>query len=97
MSSSSSAPCRKNHDNFCFVCAKYVFHDDIRPITTSAFLRAYKNKFSLDITKRNVEWSPKVCHNQCARRLLDVVSPIKLTTPAIWNKSMNHLAECFFF
>lgn len=94
--SSIQEKCKLDHKEFCFVCGLWFFSEQRRSITAKKFIDAYKERFNRDVNDRNVQWSPNVSCNNCYRRLLDKIRPIKYSTPVIWNEPKNHPEDCYF-
>lgn len=94
----SELQCIHHPNLFCFVCAQYLYNKfAINNIDRAEnFLKAYKAKFNLDATTRNVIWSPNKCCGKCYVGLTNSDREIKLSSPAIWNVPSNHPADCFF-
>lgn len=94
----SESQCIHHPNQFCFVCAQYLYNKfAINNIDRADFfLNVYKAKFNLQATTRNVIWAPNECCGTCFVGLTNSDREIKFSSPAIWNVPSDHPADCFF-
>lgn len=78
----SESQCIHHPNQFCFVCAQYLYNKfAINNIDRAEiFLNAYKAKFNLDATTRNVIWSPNKCCGTCYVGLTNSDGEIKFSS-----------------
>lgn len=94
--SSNNEECNKSHNDFCFVCGSWLPSDEKHNIYSQKFTKAFENHFKLNVFDRNVQWSPSFSCNNCYRRLLDKVRPLKFFKPVIWIAPSDHPHDCYF-
>lgn len=94
--SARSVNCNLNHNQFCFVCARYLFSLNVRSVDTVAFLKGYKDRFRIDASARNKLWSPDFCCGSCYNTMIDSKRKNNFESPVIWNEPQNHPNDCFF-
>lgn len=95
----SSRHCKNDPEKFCYMCGRYTFPRDRKPI--SKFVReTYFEYFKINICHQEKSWVPhKICKS-CLESLrgwkMGKQKYIHFASPMIWRELTNHSEDCYF-
>ena len=90
--------CKISADNFCYVCAKYVFRTN-RKVFNDRLQHIYESYFRQKVASIDKSWTPNSICGGCASFLTrwstGNVRSCKMSEPAKWLKPVNE-DDCYF-
>jgi hypothetical protein len=93
--------CNSQPDRFCFICAKYCFLKQLRPINDNV-REEYDSCFKQPLCDQEPHkwWAPKyictTCLNSLSKWKRKLSNSFKFSTPAQWCEPRDHVNDCYF-